>query len=219
MIRFFIGTDRAKARAALEAAVVRHAEGGARIIRITDANSPEDLLAALQSGVGETNLFAERGARALVLEYVLEREELREALLQALPTLAAARTAVFALEEKVSADIRKRIDAFAEEVNKFDGKTARESPAIFALATALRRGDKKTLWVRYQEQLAADAAPEAIHGVLFWGAKDMLLKSRDERSAGRAKRLVAALAELPHEARRRGEDLEYALERFVLSGM
>jgi hypothetical protein len=68
-----------------------------------------------------------------------------------------------------------------------------------------------------------DEAPEAIHGVLFWGAKDMFLKSlpagRQDASAEheRAGTLVAELSELPHEARRRGFDLEYALERYILS--
>jgi hypothetical protein len=46
----------------------------------------------------------------------------------------------------------------------------------------------------------------------------MFLKSRvgsPERTRGAA--LIASLAELPHDSRRRGEDLEYALERFLLT--
>ena len=91
---------------------------------------------------------------------------------------------------------------------------------MFALANALRRADKKALWVGYQRELAKGGAPEAILGVLFWAAKDMFIKSKEgTRESNRAKKLVAELAELPHEARRNGFDLEYALERFVLSAI
>ena len=44
------------------------------------------------------------------------------------------------------------------------------------------------------------------------------MKASDAKSKERAKKLIALLAELPHETRRRGVELEYALERFVLSG-
>jgi hypothetical protein len=58
-----------------------------------------------------------------------------------------------------------------------------------------------------------------LHGTLFWAAKQMVLKPRGASDSLRGKKLVAELAALPHEARRSGEDLEYALERFVLSGV
>ena len=46
----------------------------------------------------------------------------------------------------------------------------------------------------------------------------MLIKSKEGTpESNRAKKLIAELAELPHEARRNNFDLEYALERFVLS--
>lgn len=219
MIYFFVGTDRARARAALNAEVERRLKAGVRTVRITDAHSLEDLSAALPGSVGQTSMFVASDERILVLDNVLEREETRSAVLDALPALSASPTVAFILEERVPADIRRRIEKHAAEMKVFDNRPTRERSDIFALADALRRGDKKTLWVRYQEQLVKDAAPEAIHGVLFWGAKDMLLKSRDERLIERARRLIVELVELPHEARRRGEDMEYALERFVLSGM
>ena len=48
MMYFFYGTDRAKARAALNKAVEK--VRGARIVRITDANTSEDLAASLNGG-------------------------------------------------------------------------------------------------------------------------------------------------------------------------
>ncbi len=211
MIFLFTGTDRDKARTALNTEVEKFSKKGARVVRITDANSADDLRAALQ-GPG---MFG--GARILVLDGILENEEMYAIFFDALPALARPSEHVFMLEGKLGAETRKRIEKFAESARKFDGAGKGKDGSIFGMANALRRADKRTLWRDYQRQLAEGTAPEAIHGVLFWGAKDMFMKSRDAKSQMRAKTLVAELAELPHEARRRGEDLEYALERFVLS--
>ena len=210
MLHLYSGTDRAKARAALNKALEK--VKGARLVRITDANAPEDLVSALQ-GAG---MFAEK--RVIVLEGVLENDEMRHIVLASLERLKSSGESFFMLEEKPAAATRKQIEKYSETVEKFDApKKAEGGTTIFALANALRAGDKKALWVGYQRELLKDAAPEAIHGVLFWAAKDMMLKSRNDREKNRAKEFVARLADLPHESRRRGEDLEYALERFVLS--
>jgi hypothetical protein len=125
----------------------------------------------------------------------------------------------YIIDEKIDAESRKRIEKYAEKSERYDAVAKKKANTIFAVANALARRDKRALWVNYQSEIAGGAAPEAVHGVLFWGAKDLFMKSRDKGTQERAQKLVAALAELPHEARRRGEDLEYALERFVLSGL
>ncbi len=210
MLHFYSGTDRQKARAALGKATEKIQ--GARVVRVSDANSVEDFAASLR-GVG---MFAEK--RAVVFENVLENESMRQALLDALPMLKSSEESFFILEEKPDAATKKMVEKYAETSEKFDAtKKADGGSTIFALANSLRRGDKKNLWIGYQRQLLNGDAPEAIHGVLFWGAKDFFLKAHTDQEKSRAKKLIAQLAVLPHEARRQGEDLEYALERFVLS--
>jgi hypothetical protein len=212
MLHFYSGTDRGKAREAMRAAIARAQKEDVSVVRITDANKPEDLVAALQSG----GMFA--AERIVVLEDILENAEMRAMLQAALPALKASADRFFVLEEKPDAAARKSVEKYAEKSERFDAvKKTDGGTTIFALANALRAGNKKALWVGYQRELLNDAAPEAIHGVLFWAAKDMMLKSRGDAEKIRAKDLIARLAELPHEARRRGEDLEYALERFILS--
>ena len=212
MLYFFSGTDRQKARAAMQVQIERIAKSGADIVRISDANTVDDLKTSLMGG----GMFG--GARVVVLEGVLDNEEMREIFFEELVTIKASSDAFFLFQEKVDAATRRQIEKYAETSEKFDApKKGEGGTTIFALANALRRADKKALWVGYQQELADDVAPEAIHGVLFWGAKDMLLKATNESERVRAKGLVARLTELPHEARRNGEDLEYALERFVLS--
>lgn len=210
MLYFYSGTDREVARAAMEAALKKVSKKGSRVVRVTDANAPADLAAAL----GGRGMFDE--PRVVVLGGTLANEEMRAQVLAALPGMRDSEDPFFILEEKPDAATRKQIEKYAEESKRFDSASAKKGGDIFAMANALRRGDKKSLWVNYQRQLAEDAAPEAIHGVLFWAAKDMFLKARTEVERGRAKRLIAELAELPHESRRRGIELEYALELFVL---
>ncbi len=212
MLYFFTGTDRKKARAALDAAVTKSLKKDMRVVRVTDANAPADLTAAFGGG----GMFGE--ARVIVLAGILGNDEMRAELLNSLAYIRDSEEIFFLLEEKPDAVTRKQIEKYAEKSERYDSPAAKKGGDIFAIANALRRADKKALWVNYQQQLAEDAAPEAIHGVLFWAAKDMFMKSGDDKAKNRAKKLIIELTKLPHEARRRGEELEYALERFVLSG-
>ena len=212
MLYFFSGTDRDKARAAMNESAL--SVGGKReeIVRVTDANSVADLESTLR-GAG---MFGEK--RIVILEGVLANEEMRELLMAELPRIAKSDETFFLYEEKPDAQTRKTIEKYAEKSERYDApKGKKDGGEIFALAAALRRGDKKALWVGYQRALAVASAPEAIHGILFWGAKQMVLSAR-EGSAEHRRGLdqVARLAELPHEARRRGFDLEYALEKYIL---
>lgn len=188
---------------------LRRAQGKRDVVRITDANSLEDLRAALAGG----GMFGQRCA--IVLDGTFENEEMRSVVLDNIIHLKESDEPFFILEEKLDADTRKKLEKYAETSKRFDTRKEKERSGIFALAYALKGGDKKRLWVEYQRALSRDEAPEAIHGVLFWGAKDMFLKSRGAAQA-RAARLVAELAELPHEARRSGFELEYALEHYIL---
>jgi hypothetical protein len=206
-MKLFLGTDREAARAKMNAATL--VIQGADIIRITDSHTVEDLKMSLQGG----GMFG--GKRVLVFEGVCANPDLCDVFLESLEHISKSKEDIFVYEEKPLAELRKKLEKYAETVEKFDAPKKERDTSIFAVANALRARDKKALWVSYMREVAEDNVPEAIHGVLFWAAKDMLIKSPHD---ARAHTLVATLAMLPHEARRRGEDLEYALERFVISG-
>lgn len=208
VIYLYLGSDRETARREMRKEISRVAKE-AEIVRITDAHSRDDLLAAL----GGRGMFDSR--KIVVLDGVFANEEMGRVALDSLPRLKGAEDHIFILEEKLAADARRQIEKYADGSKAFGAPKEKERKDIFALAYALKGGDKKKLWVEYQRALARDEAPEAIHGVLFWGAKDMFLKERGARRV-RAARLLASLAELPHLARRRGVELEYALERYIL---
>lgn len=206
MLYLYIGTDRKKAREAMSADIEKYARG-ARIVRIADANVLADLQAVLAGpGMFDT-------ARAIVLDSVLANEEMRPVAMNSLPEMQDSDNPYFMLEEKPDAATKRALEKYAERSSTFDGAKRTEDKAIFGLKNALARRDKKNLWIGIERELIGGKSPEAVHGFLFWAAKDMVLRGGDERGRG----LVAELAELPHEARRRGEELEYALERFVLT--
>lgn len=213
MLYFFTGTDREKVRSAMSAEVERVAKkADAEVLRITDANTADDLRMALRG----RGMFGT--ARIIVLEGILANEDMQSFFMEELSRLAKSEEPVFLYEEKPLADVRRKIEKHAERSTRHDAAKKERDNSIFALASALQRGDRKTAWVLYQTALLKGDAPEALHGILFWGAKKMLLSGRkgsSEQASGA--RLVAQLAELPHEARRKGVELEYALERFLLS--
>ena len=211
MLFAYIGSDRNKAREELrKAAEAAARKAKARIIRITDAHGAADMHSALD-GAG---LFVD--PRVVVLDGVLASEDLRALVLASLEYIARSHESVFLLEEAVDAPTRRLIEKYAENVHRYD-TVKKKDDSIFALARALERGDKKMLWILLEKQFLKGAAAEAIHGVLFWGAKQALLAARGVQDIGRYRKLVAELAELPHESRRSNFPLEYALLRFALS--
>ena len=212
MLHLFTGTDRTKARKELNAVADKLGKKRARIV-ITDAHTAEDLRAALGGG----SMFAT--AQLIVLDSVLQNDEMREFALGSLERMQDSDDLFLMLEEKLDAATKKAIEKHAEESKKFDATKKEDFGSVFAVGNALKRADKKAAWVALQRELIAGKAPEAIHGILFWAAKDMLLKARAAAEAARARSLVAELAELPHTARRRGFDLDCALEHFLLSRM
>lgn len=212
MLYLYTGTDREKARAAMQKEIARGEKEGRAIVRITDAHTAADLSAALQGG----GMFD--GPRVVVCENVLANEEMNSIFLDALPIVKEASDRFLMFEEKVLAATRKTLEKYAEKSEKFDAAKKTEDTGVFLLARALERRDKKALWVGYMREIGKSSAPEMVHGVLFWAAKSQLLKAgNNEKIRAHSELLVTRLAELPHEARRKGFDLEYALERFVLA--
>src|SRR3989338_6316186 len=100
---------------------------------------------------------------------------MRALALDAIPYMATLKEAVFWFEEKPDADTRRKIEKRAEKSVRQDAPKKEKDNSVFSLAEALQSGDKKRMWIEYQSALAKGNAPEAIHGILFWGAKKILL--------------------------------------------
>src|ERR1700722_16590511 len=109
MLHVFLGTDRKKARDAMNAAIKKLGKDRQRA-QITDAHSSADLDAAL-AGPG---LFGE--ARTIVLDGVFANEELRERVIAALTSMKDSPDAFFLFEEKLDAATKRSIAKYAEAV-------------------------------------------------------------------------------------------------------
>lgn len=212
MLFFFSGEDRNAAHDALNVLVQKHAKD-ARVVRITDVHSAEDARAALQ-GAG---LFG--GASVPVFDDALANAALAEVLFLNLESIRKAAGPTFVYESAPPADVKKKMEKYAQESKTFPLPRKGSDDRVFDIASALKRKDKKAAWVSYVREISRGKAAEAIHGVMFWAAKDMHAKSKEGSEARRrAEALLLELAALPHEARRKGVEFEYALEDFVLSG-
>lgn len=207
MLLVYTGNDRKKVRNEMNRTIEKM-KGHERVV-ISDASGPADLSAALQ-GAG---MFG--GKRSIILDGILG-SELRMQVLENLERMSDSSDAFFLFEEKIDAASKRTIAKFAEKIEAFDLPKKAADNAIFSMRFALEKGDKKSLWTSLMKEYAAGKAPEAVHGFLFWAAKQMVLSARPAGKE-RSRKLLARLAELPHESRRQGVELDYALERFVLS--
>ena len=154
--------------------------------------------------------------RTIVLEYILDREDMRDHLEKQITVIGQSPETIVLIEEKLDALAKKKFAPYLSTPLDAPKKGAQPT-RIFVVGDALKRHDRKATWLAYQQALLDGAAPEAIHGILFWALKDAYTKARSRDEIQWLRRMLHELVALPHEARRRGEDLEYALEAFVLS--
>jgi hypothetical protein len=133
--------------------------------------------------------------------------------------LAASDNAIVILAPKLLAAKAKKIAAKAAKEYKFDLPATRDEKRGFNgnLVNALGARDSAKLWLEVERALRAGDAPEMLHGLLHWEARDILEKGGRSWSAEDARTLSLSLITLLQETRRTGSDLSLALERFALS--
>lgn len=129
--------------------------------------------------------------------------------------LASSNNVVVILAPKLLAAKAKKIITKAEKEYKFDKAAAREAARGFNgnLVNALGARDSGKLWLEVARALKAGDAPEAVHGLLHWKARDELAK----RPTPAARVLSLQLISVLMQSRRTGADLGESLERFALS--
>lgn len=220
-----------KFRAAIDSFFKKHPDAGLFEFdaELWDRGAVEELLAA-------RGLFGTPAA--VTLSRVFKNEEAQEYVLSHLPEFKRSTNAFFVLEGKLLKAAAQKVAKHAELAEECTGGVkAKEKPNPFVLADAVGRRNKKDAWLLLMRALAEGKQPEEIHGMLFWQVKAMILAaaSRDALHAGlnpfvfrkaesfarnfteeELKTLVGKLATLYHDARRGGDELPIALEKFVL---
>jgi hypothetical protein len=214
MIYLFHGTDAAKARAKAFAwvAAARAKAPEAPYVRLQGAQITED---ALRDAIGAQGLFFAKSL--ILLDDPFSDEGAEEAVLALLDALAGSENPVGLLAPGLSPARAKALEAAAAKSFREDAAPKRDRGFNSGLVNALGAKDGKALWKELMKAMRAGDAPEALHGLLHWKARDMMRKGSSAWGRDGARDLSVALIALLSDARSGDLPLGPALERFALS--
>ena len=205
MIYLFYGSDIEKTRAkAFEwVAKARAKEPNLAYVRLA---REEITSAALEDAAQSGGLFVKR--LLILIDDPFQEESPSDILDDHLDQLAASDNAIIILAPKLAPAKAKKIVAKAKVEYKYDRPAALEDKRGFNsnLVNALAARSREKLWLEVNRALRAGDAPEMLHGLLHWKARDM-----------RDRKLSLDLISLLQTSRRGGLDLDLALEKFALS--
>lgn len=154
----------------------------------------------------------------IVFSNILEKEEIEYFIFKKLKLLANSSNIFVFLEGKLK---KSDLDLFRKanaELNVFElPKEKLEKYNNFLLAYDFEKRDKLNLWVHFREAIDLGVGMEELIGVLFWKAKDMLLKKNFNKFKEKElKDFISRISYLLPEARREGRDDEASFEQFLL---
>jgi hypothetical protein len=214
MIYLFYGSDtgkvRAKAFAWVEASRKKAPE--AHYVRL----SPEDTtLGTLEEIATASGLFFTKSL--VLIDDPFSLAASGEAILDSLALLSESPNPIAILAPKLKAAETKKLEAKAEKVFKIDATLKKEGRGFNAgLVNALAAKNGKVLWLEIEKSLRSGDAPEMLHGLLHWKARDLMQKGSRSWSASETRALSLGLIELLSDARSESLDLGVALERWAL---
>lgn len=136
-----------------------------------------------------------------------------------LDMLTVSDNAIIILAPKLMAVKAKKFAAKAKVEYRFDTVAPRANTRGFNgnLVNALGAHSREKLWLEIVRALRAGDAPEMLHGLLHWKARDLMEKGSHAWTQKESRQLSLALIELLQNSRRGGLDLSLSLERFALS--
>jgi hypothetical protein len=245
MIYLFRGSDVQKVREKAFAwvAAARTKEPNLAYVRLArEELSP----AALQDAALSGGLFVSRllvliddpfpAARATIEDEEEGEDDIgaASALEEHIDALAASDNAIIILAPKLGALKAKKLAAKAKLEYAFDAPVASVAGRGFnsSLVNALESRSREKLWLEINRALRAGDAPEMLHGLLHWKARDLMEKAIAARGGSpdasafrgsrvwkpsEARKLSLSLIELLQASRRGGLGLDLALEKFALS--
>ena len=231
MLYLFRGSDggRVRERAFAWIAAARTKEPNLTYVRLAS----EDLCdATLEEVTSSTGLFVQR--LLVLLDDPFPTSRVREEWAEDMGSIAAggaspldpylealavSDNAVVVLAPGLSSLRAKKLVPFAKVDYVFDAPTSRAVTRGFNtdLVNALAARNREKLWLEVVLALRAGDAPEMLHGLLHWKARDVMERGARAWSPAAARELSLSLITLLQESRRAGLDLAQSLERFALA--
>ena len=214
MIYLFHGSDAGKVRSQAFAwvAAARAKAPDAFYVRLnTDTITRE----ALNEAVSAQGLFFSK--TLALLDDPFAGAETAELVLESLEMLANSNNAIAIVAPKLLPARAKKIEAHAAKVFRHDAVLKPARGFNSGLVNALGSRDGKSLWKEIQKAYRQGDAPEMIHGLLHWKARDLMTKKSRDWTRDQARMLSRELIQLVSDSRGKDIELSLALERFALS--
>lgn len=154
----------------------------------------------------------------VVFSNILEKEEISDFILGKLPNLAQSKNSFVFSEGELGKGVIDEFKKARAELEIFElPKEKKEKFNNFLLAYALEDRDKLKLWINFRQAIDLGVSFEELVGVLFWKAKDMILKKNFRNfTEAELANFAGKISYLLPEVRKNGEDDESAFEKFLL---
>ena len=232
MLYVFFGTDTVQVREKAFALLSDFENRGATIERITPEQYQKGMLV---NYAGATSLFHEE--QVILIDTPSEVAATCEDVFDHLGTLSESKNTFVIIEGKLLADQKRKVVKFATEQTEITA-ASKERFNTFRLTDAFLRRDKKSLWLLFTQAMHAGIVLEEIAGVLFWQLKTLRLvaKTKNAKDSGlkdfaykkahnalnkfsitELDTLSQELVSIYHDGHRGKRDLDYALERWILT--
>ena len=192
-------------------------------------------VAQLQELVESRGLFEDK--YIVFLFHVLSDKESAAAILEYAELIKTTDHIFVLVEDVIDKKMLGKLEPHTEKLHHFAGIEGPNEFTPWSLSDAYGARDKKLVWLELQKALAAEEAAEAVHGVLVWQTRLMLLaKEYDtaeaagesgypfKKAKGFSKNFsqeeleenFTRLVKSYHEAHRGKYDLFSAVEQFLL---
>jgi DNA polymerase III delta subunit len=172
----------------------------------------------LQEYAGGQGLFESK--YIIFLDRLCEEKKIKDSFLSYIKEIAESTNIFIVLEGKLDKVSSGKIEKKAEKTQEFvlAEKPEKEKFNVFALAEALGKKDRKNLWILYRQAIDRGEAPEALHGMLFWKVKTMMMNSYGSTySKEELENLLERIVAVNHDARRGLHEMETGMEALILS--
>lgn len=229
MLYLFHGSDIEKVRTkAFEwVAAARKKEPNLAYVRLAREELTD---ATLENAASSGGLFVRRlliliddpftKARGVDEEDDSSEESIGNLLEEHIDTLAASDNAIIILAPRLQVAKAKKLVAKAKIEYRYDtlAASAEGGRGFNAnLVNALAARSREKLWLELNRALYAGDAPEMLHGLLHWKARDLLAKGSRMWKPHESRALSLTLITVLQDSRRKGFDLSLSLERWALS--
>lgn len=214
MLYLFHGSDvhKVRAKAFQWVAAARAKAPDAYYIRLEPSAVSEE---SIREALSMQGLFFSK--TLVVIDDPFEEKTRADLILKLLPELAESPNVVALLAPKLIPARVKKVEAHAEKVFKIDAAIKATRGFNSALVDALARKNGPVLWKELIKAYRMGDAPEQIHGLLHWKARELMKRGGGVWGEKGARKLSRDLIELLADSRGKDLTLPLALERFALT--